>query len=524
MMKFARLLPVFLLLLSAMFVMAQDDEMELPDLEGRTITVAVENAYFPFNFIDEESGEAQGWDYDTINELCNRLNCTPEYVETSWDGMIIAVSNGEYDMAADGISITDERAEVVDFSMAYYQVDQLMLTRLEEDRFGTIEDFQGGDFVIGVQVATTNEFLAVDLVGEDRVIGYETFGVAVQALINGDVDGVVMDDASGMGYVGVNSESVTAINEALYADALGFIYPKDSDLVTAVDAGLQSMMDDGTLDEINTKWFSPAEEEGDDMEDMADLPDLEGRTITVAVENAYFPFNFIDEESGEAQGWDYDTINELCNRLNCTPEYVETSWDGMIIAVSNGEYDMAADGISITDERAEVVDFSMAYYEVDQLLLTGVGEDRFASVEDFQNGDFVIGVQVATTNEFVAIDLVGEDRVIGYETFGVAVQALINGDVDGVVMDDASGMGYVGVNSESVTAINEPIKGDSLGFIYPNDSDLVTAVDAGLQSMMDDGTLQEINDRWFTTSTSDEGDDMEDMEDAEMDATEEAGD
>ncbi|MBZ0297194.1 MAG: transporter substrate-binding domain-containing protein, partial [Anaerolineae bacterium] len=83
----ALLLPVF-------GVVAQDSE--LPDLDGQTITVAVENAYPPFNFVDPDSGEAMGWDYDTINEICARLNCVPEYVETAWDGMILAVSNGEF--------------------------------------------------------------------------------------------------------------------------------------------------------------------------------------------------------------------------------------------------------------------------------------------------------------------------------------------------------------------------------------------------------------------------------------------
>ena len=97
-------------------VAAQDAETEggLPDLGGRTITVAVENAYKPFNFLDEE-GNAVGWDYDVLNYMCSELlNCVPEYIETSWDGMIVAVSNGEYDMAADGITINEERRELVE--------------------------------------------------------------------------------------------------------------------------------------------------------------------------------------------------------------------------------------------------------------------------------------------------------------------------------------------------------------------------------------------------------------------------
>lgn len=79
----------------------------LPDLEGRVITVAVENAYPPFNMLGED-GQGMGWDYDTVNEICRRLNCTPEFVETAWEGMILSVSQGQFDMAGDGITITED--------------------------------------------------------------------------------------------------------------------------------------------------------------------------------------------------------------------------------------------------------------------------------------------------------------------------------------------------------------------------------------------------------------------------------
>ena len=72
-----------LLLLVVLFVgMFTAQAQTLPDLGGRTVTVAVENAYQPFNFIDEETGEAVGWAYDTINAICSRRNCVPEYIET----------------------------------------------------------------------------------------------------------------------------------------------------------------------------------------------------------------------------------------------------------------------------------------------------------------------------------------------------------------------------------------------------------------------------------------------------------
>src|SRR5690606_17267842 len=91
------------------------------------------------------------------------------------------------------------------------------------------------------------------------------------------------------------------------------------------------------------------------------LPDLGGREITVAVENAYLPFNYIDPSTGEPAGWDYDALNAICGLLNCQPTFVEAGWEGMIQAVADGQYDMAADGITINEERAQLVDFSDGY-------------------------------------------------------------------------------------------------------------------------------------------------------------------
>ncbi len=469
-------------------VFAQD---ALPDLGGRVVTVAVENAYIPFNFIDDDTGEPDGWDYDALAEICARLNCVPEYIEQSWEGMIVAVSNGEYDLAAGGITVTDERKEIVAFSDGYVDVAQRMMVQLDEDRFASVADFVAGEYRIGVQVATTNYKAAEDLVGEgDRLVGYETFGFAVQALIAGDVDAVVMDDVAGQGYVGVNADVLRLLPEALTSEELAFIYPLDSDLIEPFNAALASMKADGALMAINRKWLGPEEE-------TSMLPDLGGRLVTVAVENAYIPFNFIDDETGEADGWDYDALAEICARLNCVPEYIEQSWEGMIVAVSNGEYDLAAGGITVTDERKEIVAFSDGYIDVAQRMMVQLDEDRFASVADFVAGEYRIGVQVATTNYKAAEDLVGEgDRLVGYETFGFAVQALIAGDVDAVVMDDVAGQGYVGVNADVLRLLPEALTSEELAFIYPLDSDLIEPFNAALSSMKADGALEAINRKW----------------------------
>jgi polar amino acid transport system substrate-binding protein len=235
------------------------EEGELPDLGGREITIAIENAYLPFNYVDLETGEAGGWDYDVIGEICDRLNCTPVYVEAAWEGMIQAVADGQFDMAADGITITEERAEIVDYSIGYVNITQRLLIRKGDDRITGIESFEADSSLkLGTQTGTTNYETAISLLPEDQISAFEQFPFAVQALIAGDIDAVIIDEVAGLGYQGENADELELIGEGLTSgEQLGFIFPKGSDLVDAFNAALLAMIDDGKLAEFNQEYFGP---------------------------------------------------------------------------------------------------------------------------------------------------------------------------------------------------------------------------------------------------------------------------
>ena len=229
------------------------------DLECREITIAIENAYLPFNYIELETGEPGGWDYEAWDEICTRLHCTPVYTDAAWDTMIQAVADGQFDAAADGITITADRAEVVDFSTGYISIQQRLLVRIDESRFETIEDIVANEeLALGTQVATTNYETAAQYLPEERIQAFEKFPFAVQALIAGDVDAVIIDEVAGMGYLGVNAEDLKLVGPSMSSDNLGFIYPKGSDLVEPVDQAIESMIADGFLSELNVKYFGPA--------------------------------------------------------------------------------------------------------------------------------------------------------------------------------------------------------------------------------------------------------------------------
>ena len=134
---------------------------------------------------------------------------------------MVAVMSGEgefatFDIGADGITITAERGEHVDFSIPYISTEQVLLIRLDEDRFVEPSEFAAMDeLIIGTQLGTTNYYASVDLVGEDRIVAYDQFGTAVQALLSGDVDAVMIDSVAGMGYMGVNADQLKVTGAAV---------------------------------------------------------------------------------------------------------------------------------------------------------------------------------------------------------------------------------------------------------------------------------------------------------------------
>ena len=222
------------------------------------MVVAVEDDYPPFNYIRPDTGRPAGWDYDLFAELARRLHFRAEFRESAWDGMVEGVATGQFDAAGNGITVTAERARVVDFSSSYAQVHQRIMVRKTERRFETLAGFSKTPGArLGAQKGNTNYTRAEALVGKERVVAYDGFGELVQALVTGDVDAVVIDDVGGQGYVGARAGELRLLDGRLDGQDLALIFPKGSPLRPAVERGLSTMRADGTLERLNARWFSP---------------------------------------------------------------------------------------------------------------------------------------------------------------------------------------------------------------------------------------------------------------------------
>ncbi len=235
--------------------------VDLPDLAGREVAVVTENAYPPLQFVDPKSGDAIGWEYDAMAEIAKRLNMTVSYLNTSWDAMIPAVSEGQYDVGMTGITIRDDRKEKVDFSDPYMVSQMMMIVRGDEERFADAAGFAADpDLLMSAQPGTTPFYVGVYEVldGDEanpRIKTFETFGASLEALRSGDVDLTLSDSTAANGYVAASDGGLKIIGEPLGTEEFGFIFPKGSDLVEPINAAIASMREDGTLDALNKKWF-----------------------------------------------------------------------------------------------------------------------------------------------------------------------------------------------------------------------------------------------------------------------------
>lgn len=236
------------LLLTSPFAWAQ------ADLGGETLVVGSDTTYPPFEMVNKE-GQIVGFDVDVMNAICAQINCVAEFKTTAWDGILAALVNGEFDMVASGVTITPERDKIVDFTDPYHEVTQAIAVRTEDDGL-TLDDFKTGDYVLGAQTGTTLATSAEALVGRDRTRLYDTFNTAVQALLNNDVDGVVLDDTSADAFAGEYAGDLAIpIRDVATGDKLGFVVPDGDPLAEDLNEGLAAIKEDGTLDKLVEKWL-----------------------------------------------------------------------------------------------------------------------------------------------------------------------------------------------------------------------------------------------------------------------------
>lgn len=266
------------LLIAALFPASLATAQNLPDLGGRTVTVAVENAYPPMQFIYPPTGEAMGWEYDAMNEIARRLNFKVEYEDYGWPSVWFASSSEGTDIGMDMFFYSDHRAGMVDFSDAYFFGSSALIIRADETRFTTAASFPSyfendwrqpfTEGKIGVVYHTPDyydAFNALTVYDENThlLINYPSFAAILEGLSKGEVDVTLTDGWAGAALVAAQPERFkiveAPVREPQPNSGIRFILPKGSPLREPINAAIAEMHADGSFEALSLKWFVESE-------------------------------------------------------------------------------------------------------------------------------------------------------------------------------------------------------------------------------------------------------------------------
>ena len=217
--------------------------------------------------------------------------------------------------------------------------------------------------------------------------------------------------------------------------------------------------------------------------------------------NAAFPPYEMTTDDGGFEGIDVEVAQAIAEKLGLELVVDDMGFDAALTAVQTGQSDIAMAGITVTPEREEVMDFSDSYATGVQVVI--VKEDSpIQTVDDLANAD-MIGCQAATTGYIYCSDTpenggYGEDHVTAYENGALAVMALVNGQVDAVVIDNEPAKSFVEQNEGLKILDTEfAVEDYAIGFAKGNTA-LRDAVNAALSELIADGTVQYIVDKYIT--------------------------
>ena len=224
------------------------------DLGGKVLKIGSDTTSPPMEMVDTATGTIIGFDVDVVSAVCTKINCKAEFVTTGWDGIFAALLQGDFDLVASGVSITDERKKTMDFSDPYLVNSQAILVRVADQGI-TLDKFKSDGLKLAAQTGTTDADLAQSIVGRDNSALYDTFNSAVQALRAGDVSGVVINGANGAAYEKEFAGELVVGVKDLTTDPLGLVFRKGDPMVAAFNEGLAAIKADGTLDTLIGKYW-----------------------------------------------------------------------------------------------------------------------------------------------------------------------------------------------------------------------------------------------------------------------------
>ena len=228
----------------------------------------------------------------------------------------------------------------------------------------------------------------------------------------------------------------------------------------------------------------------------------EEAVLRVVTEATFAPFEFTEDGEEEIKGFDVDMMNAIAEDQGLQIEFMNMEFDSLIPALESDQGDIIAAGMNkLAGDRAEKVDFGDTYFESDLMLLVK-SDSTLTSIDDV-TPDMKLASQIGTTGGEYVQALEGEGKIaqgVVLNQWTDSYMQLQNGDVQGVIVDKPVGEAYLNSHSDIAKFVGEPF-GDHEEFAYAvqkGNTELLDKLNAGLANMKENGTYEELVDKWFS--------------------------
>ena len=231
---------------------SKTDDKSNNDSQQATLTVVTNAEFPPYEY--KEGDEVIGIDAEVAKAIADKLGMKLEIVDTKFDAIIPGVQSGKYDMGMAGMTVTPEREKNVAFSDSYATGIQSIIVKEDSD-IKSVDDLSSST-KIGVQLGTTGDIKAKDDFGADAVAEMDKGADAVQALLAGKIDCVIIDNEPAKSFVEANP-GLKILDTAYAQEDYAICFAKDNtELKDKVNAALKELIADGTVQKIVDKYIN----------------------------------------------------------------------------------------------------------------------------------------------------------------------------------------------------------------------------------------------------------------------------
>ncbi|WP_423831609.1 ABC transporter substrate-binding protein/permease [Streptococcus equinus] len=498
-----KLKAIMLAMISAIFVFGANAQAD-------TISVVSDTAYAPFEFKDSDQ-VYKGIDVDIINEVANREGWDVEMTFPGFDAAVNAVQAGQADALMAGTTVTEARKKVFTFSDTYYDTAVVVYTR-SDAKVTNYKQLSGK--TVGVKNGTAAQSFLKE---NQKKYNYKIKTFDTSDLMNNSLDAgsiyAAMDDQPVVQYA-INQGKDYAINiDGEKVGSFAFAVKKGSKyeyLIDEFNEAFDAMKEDGTYDAIMAKWLGDSEDSADKSTVVtSDNLKLTGdasakatpvkSTYKIVMDSSFAPFEY-QNDSGKYEGIDVDLIKAIAEQQGFNIELSNPGFDAALNAVQAGQADAVIAGMSITDARKEIFDFSDPYYTSNILLAVKKG----SSVKSYEDlNDMTVGAKNGTAS-YTWLSEHADQYGYSLRAFDEAstmYDSLNSGSID-ALMDDEAVLRYAIKQGRKFETPIDGEKSGEYGFAVNKGAnpELLEMFNNGLAALVKSGKYDKIVNKYLGTS------------------------